>query len=74
MINKIEGDCAEGIDDTFERWEMLVAETEYMTGSTSSVDTLNETFTKDEDAEILKADLKDLLRKETDKDKEVNHE
>ncbi|MEM7400960.1 MAG: hypothetical protein AAF304_03310, partial [Pseudomonadota bacterium] len=74
VINKIEGDCAEGIDDTFERWEMLVAETEYMAGSTANVDTLNETFAKDEDAESLKADLQDLLRKETGKDKEVDYE
>ena len=74
VINKIEGDCAEGIDDTFERWEMLVAETEYMAGSSTGVDTLNETFAKDEDAESLKADLQDLLRKETGKDREVDHE
>ncbi len=74
VINKIEGDCAEGIDDTFERWEMLVAETEYMAGSAANVDTLNETFAMDEDAESLKADLQDLLRKETGKDREVDHE
>ena len=74
VINKIEGDCAEGIDDTFERWEMLVAETEYMAGGTTNVDTLNETFTQAEDAESLKADLAELLSKETSKDKEVNHE
>lgn len=74
VINKIEGDCADGIDDTFERWEMLVAETEYMAGSTTNIDTLNETFKKNEDAESLKADLQDLLRNETGKDREVDHE
>ncbi len=74
VINKIEGDCADGIDDTFERWEMLVAETEYMAGSTVNIDTLNESFAKDEDNESLKADLEDLLRKESDVSKEVNHE
>ena len=74
VINKIEGDCAEGIDDTFERWEMLVAETEYMAGGTTNVDTLNETFTQAEDAESLKADLAELLSMETSKDREVDHE
>ena len=74
VINKIEGDCAEGIDDTFERWEMLIAETEYMTGGTTNVDTLNETFTQAEDAESLKADLAELLSKETSKNREVDHE
>ncbi len=74
VINKIEGDCADGIDDTFERWEMLVAETEYMAGSAVNVDTLNESFTKDENNESLKADLEDLLREDKGEDKEVNHE
>ena len=74
VINKIEGDCADGIDDTFERWEMLVAETEYMAGNISNVDSLNEAFKKTEDTESLKADLADLLNKETGKDREVNHE
>jgi len=74
VINKIEGDCADGIDDTFERWEMLVAETEYMAGSAVNIDTLNESFAKDEDKASLKADLEDLLRKESGVGKEVNHE
>ena len=74
VINKIEGDCADGIDDTFERWEMLVAETEYMAGNISKVDSLNETFKKTEDEESLKADLADLLSQESSKDREANHE
>ncbi len=74
VINKIEGDCADGIDDTFERWEMLVAETEYMAGNITNVDLLNETFQEAEDAESLKADLADLLSKEAGRDREVNHE
>ncbi len=74
VINKIEGDCADGIDDTFERWEMLVSETEYMAGSTMNVDTLNETYARDENDESLKADLEDLLRQESTKEEEVNHE
>ena len=74
VINKIEGECADGIDDTFERWEMLVAETEYMAGSSIHVDTLNEAYVEIEETESLKADLADLLKKETGIDKEVNHE
>ena len=74
VINKIEGDCADGIDDTFERWEMLVAETEYMAGSNNEVDILNESYAKDEDNESLKAELDDLLSQQSGKDGEVNHE
>ena len=74
VINKIEGECADGIDDTFERWEMLVAETEYMAGNVNNVDTLNESFTEAEDMERLKADLADLIHKETGQDREVDHE
>lgn len=74
VINKIEGDCADGIDDTFERWEMLVTETEYMAGNSAQVDTLNEAYVEAEDAENLKADLANLLSKEADFDKGVNNE
>lgn len=74
VINKIEGDCADGIDDTFERWEMLVTETEYMAGNTTNIDSLNDAYANAEDNESLKADLADLLSKETKLDKEVNNE
>ncbi len=73
VINKIEGDCADGIDDTFERWEMLVTETEYMAGNTAHIDTLNDSYNEAEDAECRKADLADILSKEKS-DKEVDNE
>lgn len=61
IINKIEGDSDNGIEDTFDRWEMLITETEYSTGHMSNTDTLDMSFVKEENTSQLQAELADLL-------------
>lgn len=62
VLSEIEGSSAHGIEDTFDRWEMLITETEYATGTYApATDTLDASFAKQEDEASLKADLADLL-------------
>ena len=70
VINKIENASDNGIDDTFERWEMCIAETEYVAGIDESVDALDVSFTKVENEQALRADLDALLAETTVGDKE----
>jgi phage shock protein A len=61
VINRIEGSSAHGIEDTFDRWEMLITETEYSNGNLPYTDTLDADFRSVEDASALRADLAALL-------------
>lgn len=61
IINQIEGNTNNGIEDTFDRWETLITETEYATGHVSSVDSLDMSFTKEESTVELQAELAELL-------------
>ena len=61
IINQIEGATGNGIEDTFDRWETLITETEYATGHVSSVDSLDMSFTKEESTVELQAELAELL-------------
>ncbi len=61
VINKIEGSSQYGIEDTFERWEMLITETEYASGPVSQMDALDTAFLKHEHATELKAELDTLI-------------
>lgn len=61
VINKIEGGSAWGIEDVFERWEMVITETEYANGAATEPDSLNASFHQEETQEALKADLASLL-------------
>lgn len=61
VINRIEGESAHGISDIFDRWEMLITETEYTSGTAIHSDALDTAFTKEETTIGLKADLQYLL-------------
>jgi phage shock protein A len=61
VINKIEGNADNGIEDTFDRWEMLITETEYSNGNLTEIDSLDTAFLKQENATELKAELDELL-------------
>ena len=64
IINKIEGSTSNGIEDTFDRWETLITETEYSTGHISETDTLDMSFVKEENTMQLQAELDALLQPE----------
>ncbi len=61
IISKIEGHTDNGIEDTFDRWEMLITETEYSVGYMSDTDTLDMSFVKEENTAQLQAELVELL-------------
>lgn len=61
IISKIEGATDNGIEDTFDRWEMLITETEYSLGHMSDADTLDMSFVKAENTAQLQAELAELL-------------
>lgn len=61
IISKIEGATDNGIEDTFDRWEMLITETEYSLGHMSDADTLDMSFVKAENTAQLQAELSELL-------------
>lgn len=66
VLQQIEGSSAHGIEDTFDRWEALITETEYASGTFNSrMDSLDAAFTRQEDDEQLKADLAVLLASPT---------
>lgn len=61
VISHIENHAGNGIEDTFDRWEMRITETEYSSGSATDIDSLDVAFVKAENTEQLKADLAALL-------------
>lgn len=62
VVSRIEGASNRGIEDTFDRWEALITETEYANGAIrAQVDPLDTVFTEQETAARLKADLAALL-------------
>lgn len=69
IINKIEGSSAHGVEDTFDRWEMLITETEYAYGSSPDIDSLDASFLNDENSSELKAELDALLSENTTTEK-----
>ena len=60
-IHSIEGASYGDIEDTFDRWEINLGETEILTGTTSTVDALDSAFLDDEATAELKAELEELL-------------
>jgi len=62
VINNIEGVSYGEIEDTFDRWEINLGETEILMGSTATTDTLESTFLAEEDDAELRAELADLLQ------------
>jgi len=65
VISQIEDNSSLGVEDTFDRWEMLIAETEYAGGAYNNFDDSFEySFAKAEEGDDLKADLDDILNQD----------
>ncbi len=60
-INNIEGVSYSDVEDTFDRWEINLGETEILMNATSRVDPLESSFLADEDMAELRAELADLV-------------
>jgi phage shock protein A len=60
-INNIEGVSYGEIEDTFDRWEINLGETEILTGSMATTDPLDSAFLAEEDTTELRAELSELL-------------
>ena len=60
-INNIEGVSYGEIEDTFDRWEINLGETEILMGATTNTDPLDSAFLAEEDTAELKAELEELL-------------
>jgi len=63
-INNIEGVSYGEIEDTFDRWEINLGETEILTGALSGSDPLDTEFLADEDMAELRAELSVLMKTE----------
>lgn len=66
-INDIEGVSYGEIEDTFDRWEINLGETEIMTGVGSTSDPLETTFVAEEETAELRAELSLLLSNDEEK-------
>jgi phage shock protein A len=60
-IQSIEGSSYDDIEDTFDRWEINLGETEILMGASCSADALESEFLAEEDTAALRAELSDLL-------------
>lgn len=60
-IHNIEGVSYGEVEETFDRWEINLGETEILMGACSSVDRLDSEFQVEEDTEALRAELSLLL-------------
>ena len=63
-IHNIEGVSYGDIEETFDRWEINLGETEILMGASSSIDRLDTEFQVEEDTEELRAELELLLDNE----------
>jgi phage shock protein A len=61
-INNIEGVSYGEIEDTFDRWEINLGETEILMGATTNTDPLDSAFLAEEDTAELRAELEELLQ------------
>jgi len=60
-IHNIEDVSYGGVEDTFDRWEINLGETEILTGANTTPDSLDSEFLAEEDAAELKAELENLM-------------
>jgi len=60
-INNIEGVSYGEIEDTFDRWEINLGETEILMGAMTDRDPLDSAFLAEEDTAELRAELEELL-------------
>jgi len=63
-INNIEGVSYGEIEDTFDRWEINLGETEILMGAATAADPLDAAFAADEDTAELRAELEVLLERD----------
>ena len=61
-INNIEGVSYGEIEDTFDRWEINLGETEILMGAVTTADPLETAFLAEEDTAELRAELSALLK------------
>jgi phage shock protein A len=66
-INNIEGVSYGEIEDTFDRWEINLGETEILMGASSPADPLDSAFLAEEDQAELRAELSELLNEKEEK-------
>ena len=66
-INNIEGVSYGEIEDTFDRWEINLGETEILTGAGARTDVLDSAFLAEEDTAELRAELSELLNIDEEK-------
>jgi phage shock protein A len=66
-ISNIEGVSYGEIEDTFDRWEINLGETEILMGATTATDPLDSAFLADEDTAELRAELSELLKTDEEK-------
>lgn len=66
-INNIEGVSYGEIEDTFDRWEINLGETEIILGAATTTDPLDTAFLTEEDTAELRAELSDLLNNDKEK-------
>ncbi|NNF17735.1 MAG: hypothetical protein HKN70_13405 [Gammaproteobacteria bacterium] len=64
IINNLNGANASDIEETFDRWEVLITESELSSGNYDQVDTLEAGFIEVEDQAELEAELDALLNEE----------
>lgn len=60
-IHNIEGVSYGQVEDTFDRWEINLGETEILMGTNTVSDPLDTEFLAEEDTEALRAELDDLI-------------
>jgi phage shock protein A len=63
-IHNIEGVSYGEVEETFDRWEINLGETEILMGVNTSVDPLDTEFLAEEDTEALRAELAELLTRD----------
>jgi hypothetical protein len=61
VVNNIEGVSYGEIEDTFDRWEINLGETEINVGNTVTTDALESAFLVEEDHTALRAELAELV-------------
>lgn len=70
VINRLEGDPRFGIEDTFDRWESSLIETEFHEDLELDQDTLENDFIEQEEMQELRKALKDLTNGSKESDNE----
>ncbi len=63
-MNAVQGGSAVDIEDTFDRWEINLGETELLFGANVAADPLDTSFLEEEDRAALRAELDVLLERD----------